>query len=953
MSTISPYTGDGVTRHFNITFDYRQTETIRARVNGVDVPSVLSTGSQIELEMAPRPGDYIEVYRHTDVSEPEITFADSQIVRGADLNNASSQPRDRAEELGDEVGTLRSRSLTVPFGVVAPPVDDLSDADGKVLAVVAGKIVAIENDLATAEDAVAAAEGALAVTEALRDETAAIRTVAGEHERLAGESAAASNISAQTAALRATDASGKSAEAALYAAAAQASVSGWLYASTAAGVAARAEGEPFLVQGASGGSIYATLYRKVSAAAAAQGLELASKKALDDAVAAVPLATPVFWNSALDDGPTRPFDGGLQRITTREATSDTVFVNAGFNYVIPVAAGARQAIEQQFDKQVAPGDWIAVSCVVATSVAGQWPASSPASNCALTIGGGNGFASQLTFALSYEDIDTTHRRYFLIVQNGLAVASGRMFIAFVAPAGAALKLGGFAIATSQKRPLGVDWHNRDPHGVGGLAAKVQNILPTIFLNSNFVPGIPLPPSPFADVPAVEGTVDPVFNQYNYTRCARLDAGVVNTIGLDFPRNVNPGDYVAFAVLVSTSVAGQWPVAASNRQAALGRNSGGGSWSQGQYTAMSFKDIDSTHRLYYLVARNNLTQDGIARRAERGFVQLRNDTASATLRYCGVSIAFSERQPDGVDYSNPDPFGIGALAAAVAAGGGGGPVNVIGDSLAAALVGPLATATGRTVVNLSLGGRTSAQCLKELVGVTARVAGGVINSGANVVTHLDGNPVASSTTIDPWMWLSTPSTTADVTRPVWFGSVRGILRRSQISGVERYTFTPESGQIVGKAFPDDTPITPIVNLSYPSVISAGRNNFYVSGSRTDFGPDAVVQDVTTMIRLLPKSILLTIPNSASEGTSSGNYATIRTVNQRTAKLLGTRQLDSVRRVKDTAMERLGLTPTTDEQAQIANDVAPARLQPDGLHWSASVQALIAADAQTRFVEVGFT
>ncbi|MET0439122.1 MAG: hypothetical protein ABW043_16680 [Devosia sp.] len=69
--------------------------------------------------------------------------------------------------------------------------------------------------------------------------------------------------------------------AALYAAAAQAAAAGALFTSTAAGVAGVADGAPFLLQGASGSTTYATLYRRSGSSAVAQGLAFPSKAAID------------------------------------------------------------------------------------------------------------------------------------------------------------------------------------------------------------------------------------------------------------------------------------------------------------------------------------------------------------------------------------------------------------------------------------------------------------------------------------------------------------------------------------------------------------------------------------------------------------------------------------------------------------------------------------------------
>lgn len=116
MSTIAPYTGDGTTDEFDITFDYRKATTIKVRVNGVDVGFTFVNGSRIKTNAPPAAATLVEVYRATPVAEPEVVFVDGQVIHGSDLNDAVAQSREKAEEMGSEIDNLSDRTVKMPAG---------------------------------------------------------------------------------------------------------------------------------------------------------------------------------------------------------------------------------------------------------------------------------------------------------------------------------------------------------------------------------------------------------------------------------------------------------------------------------------------------------------------------------------------------------------------------------------------------------------------------------------------------------------------------------------------------------------------------------------------------------------------------------------------------------------------------------------------------------------------
>lgn len=165
MSTIASYTGDGVTRQFDITFAYRQASTVYVSVNGEDVDFTFVNSSRVETAAAPANGSDVRVYRRTAVSAAEHTFNDTAILHSADLNDAIAQVRERAEELESEYLETVGRAYTAPPGELGGVFPARAALVGKFLAGTAdGALIAAEgtgNDAAFRADMAAAAGAAL------------------------------------------------------------------------------------------------------------------------------------------------------------------------------------------------------------------------------------------------------------------------------------------------------------------------------------------------------------------------------------------------------------------------------------------------------------------------------------------------------------------------------------------------------------------------------------------------------------------------------------------------------------------------------------------------------------------------------------------------------------------------------------------------------------------------
>lgn len=119
ISTLSPYTGDGATTEFDITFNYGSVSTVKATVDGVEAPFTFINSSRIAFDTAPASGAEIRIFRQTNVATAAVDFADGAIIRADDLDAAIGQSRDRAEELGSELDDLYGRAIKVPAGEAA------------------------------------------------------------------------------------------------------------------------------------------------------------------------------------------------------------------------------------------------------------------------------------------------------------------------------------------------------------------------------------------------------------------------------------------------------------------------------------------------------------------------------------------------------------------------------------------------------------------------------------------------------------------------------------------------------------------------------------------------------------------------------------------------------------------------------------------------------------------
>jgi len=191
--------------------------------------------------------DVFEVIRETANIQP-AHFPPHEPLQAAVLE----QQLDRMTLVAQETAALGERSLRVPPGETAPQVASLTDAEGKVLAMIGGVLTPIENDAAAAEDAAARAIVAAA---------------------LAVDAGASAEVDANRAEL----------------AAAAAALSAGIYINEATGRAAVANGVVFAAVGTSGDKAV-DIWQRVNAGASTLLRSYPSLDALNAALAALAAA---------------------------------------------------------------------------------------------------------------------------------------------------------------------------------------------------------------------------------------------------------------------------------------------------------------------------------------------------------------------------------------------------------------------------------------------------------------------------------------------------------------------------------------------------------------------------------------------------------------------------------------------------------------------------------------
>jgi len=122
----------------------------------------------------------------------------------------------------------------------------------------------------------------------------------------------------------------------------------------------------------------------------------------------------------------------------------------------------------------------------------------------------------------------------------------------------------------------------------------------------------------------------------------------------------------------------------------------------------------------------------------------------------------------------------------------------------------------------------------------------------------------------------------------------------------------------------------------TVICSGRNNY---SARTTVRDDILAM-VDSMIARVPSLLVLSVINGnyAAERQGGAQYDQIIALNETLAATFGSHYLDWRRYVIDFGLSEAGITPTSQDLTDIADDIVPASLRADNIHGTAAYYTL---------------
>lgn len=159
--SINTYVGDGVTTRWNFQFSggYLAPEHVFIDIDGVLTPATLDGSSTVVIEPAVASGQAFNIRRRTPNATPLVNWADGADISETNLDTAARQSIFSNAEFQDDNDDIRVRTLQVPPGQTAPSVGDLTSAEGKMLAVVNGRIEPVAANISALNQAVATTQG--------------------------------------------------------------------------------------------------------------------------------------------------------------------------------------------------------------------------------------------------------------------------------------------------------------------------------------------------------------------------------------------------------------------------------------------------------------------------------------------------------------------------------------------------------------------------------------------------------------------------------------------------------------------------------------------------------------------------------------------------------------------------------------------------------------------------
>lgn len=256
------------------------------------------------------------------------------------------------------------------------------------------------------------------------------------------------------------------------------------------------------------------------------------------------------------------------------------------------------------------------------------------------------------------------------------------------------------------------------------------------------------------------------------------------------------------------------------------------------------------------------------------------------------------------------------------------VTVCGDSLASALGPYIDAETDAPVTTEAIGGQTTAQIAARQGGKPALVTltDGVIPAGTTAAA-------VSSVTPQPY---SSPAVTTPYSRTGTLAGVHGTLRNDG-TGVYTFTRTDAGAEVWGWAGMPWIPDVAVARRGDAFIYWAWRNNY------TD-APEDLFDLTDAMIAYQEdpnRFLLLEILPWDTEPIGSANRTILDARNQAFADRYPGHWVPAAQFLRGPALSMAGITPTAQDNTDIANGVTPSSLRSDAGHLNATGNAVLAA------------
>lgn len=265
------------------------------------------------------------------------------------------------------------------------------------------------------------------------------------------------------------------------------------------------------------------------------------------------------------------------------------------------------------------------------------------------------------------------------------------------------------------------------------------------------------------------------------------------------------------------------------------------------------------------------------------------------------------------------------------------VLCLGDSITA---GPypeaLAALSGRVVTKLAIGGQTSRHIVgrASAVGYRLTLQSNQIASGANVVTAINGIALAGMAGLNGTnvQFLSTGSGNGTYTATGYLGSIHGTLSRTATGGppstAEAYSFVPDGGYSLPITLPPETPFIADMAMDDRVIIAwLGRNNAeYPTQVLADF--DAVFRRFGGQKLVMMNPLNGNYPAERATAADHSRYDYFRQIENTLAEKYPRNFLNIRRKMIDLGLGMLGITPTSQDLIDMADDTVPTSLRPPG-------------------------